>query len=120
MRASASPVRPRPDAHPPPTLRPPPQYSALSAPARPGPESARAVRLSPPAGSNARLGQPVQTSNAAAPAQDARGAQPSPPGAGADPNDRTWFTAAMLHGVDRYRDARRTQDSEQPSVDRTE
>jgi hypothetical protein len=40
--------------------------------------------------------------------------------AAGDPNDHSWFAAAMLHGVDRYRDTRRSQDGAPPSVDRTE
>jgi hypothetical protein len=99
------------------------QYFVLAGTRPPSAESARAVPLNPPPGT-VRFGpQPAASS---APPQDTQaqpGAQPGTPANAApsgDPNDRSWFTAAMLHGVERYRDTRRAQDGEQPSVDRTE
>jgi hypothetical protein len=93
------------------------QYFSLSGTRPPSPESARPIPMSPPVGSGSA---PRSTQPSGGPPGVA--AQVVRPGtaAGPDGNDRTWFTAAMLHGVDRYRDARRTQDSEAPTVDLSE
>jgi hypothetical protein len=96
------------------------QYFVLAGTRPPSADSARVVPLNPPAGT-VRVGQAAANGSGAS-AQDARtppGAAPNPASAG-DPNDHSWFAAAMLHGVERYRDTRRSQDGAPPSVDRTE
>lgn len=63
-----------------------------------------------------------------APRSDAQAASDAPagaPAAGAGAastagGENTWFSAAMLHGVDRYREARRAQSREAPRVDVSE
>jgi hypothetical protein len=95
------------------------QYFVLAGTRPPSADTARVVPLNPPAGT-VRVGPAA--SNAAAGAQDTRAqpAAPSDAAAAGDPNDHSWFAAAMLRGAERYRETRRSQDGAAPSVDRTE
>jgi hypothetical protein len=98
------------------------QYFVLAGNRPPSADTVRAVPMSPPAGT-VRLGQAaVARTDGPQPQPPQPGSAPDVAPAAGDPNDRTWFSAAMLRGVDRYRDTHRAQNGENapPSVDRTE
>jgi hypothetical protein len=76
---------------------------------RPATDASRPVPMTISAGTGLRSLPAVAT--------PAQGGQPDAPAAG---DGNTWFTAAMLHGVERYRAARRDQGNDSPTIDVSE
>lgn len=105
------------------------QYIVMGGLRPQGGDVQRPVQNTVPARNVPSFRPPTAIAAQAAPRGDAPaaadGAAATAPGAGsaapsAAAGENTWFTAAMLHGVDRYREARRAQSREAPRVDVSE